>query len=141
MTRWSNSVVFITGASAGIGEALARKLASEGATVAVGARRLERLESLVASLTEGGAKALAIQCDVTQPQTMTNAVDRIIEAYGRLDMVVANAGFGVAGTLLKLTNEDYQRQLETNVYGVMNTLRAAIQNSKRAEAAQLLSAA
>ena len=125
MGRWSNSVVFITGASAGIGEALARKLASEGATVAVGARRLERLESLVDSLTAGGAKALAIQCDVTEPEAMTNAVARIIGAYGRLDMVVANAGFGVAGSLLKLTNDDYQRQLETNVYGVMNTLRAA----------------
>ena len=125
MGRWSNSVVFITGASAGIGEALARKLAGEGATVAVGARRLERLESLVDSLTAGGAKALAIQCDVTEPEAMTNAVARIIDAYGRLDMVVANAGFGVAGSLLKLTNDDYQRQLETNVYGVINTLRAA----------------
>ena len=91
------------------------------------------------SLTEGGAKALAIQCDVTEPEAMTNAVDRIIEAYGRLDMVVANAGFGVAGSLLKLTNEDYQRQLETNVYGVMNTLRAAYPELKRAKAAQRLS--
>ena len=100
----------------------------------------ERLESLVASLTEGGAKPS--QSNATSlSRDHDQCVARIIEAYGRLDMVVANAGFGVAGTLLKLTNEDYQRQLETNVYGVMNTLRAAIQNSKRAEAAQLLSAA
>ena len=127
MGRWSGSVVFITGASAGIGEALARHMASEGATVVVGARRLarDRLESLVAALNQSGATAMAVQCDVTDEGATKDAVEKILAAYGKLDVVVANAGFGVAGSLMKLSNDDYRRQFETNVYGVMNTLRAA----------------
>ena len=125
MGRWSGSVVFITGASAGIGEALARRMASEGATVVVGARRLDRLESLVAALNQSGATAMAVQCDVTDEGATKDAVEKILAAYGKLDVVVANAGFGVAGSLMKLGNDDYRRQFETNVYGVMNTLRAA----------------
>ena len=131
MGRWSNSVVFITGASAGIGEALARRVASEGGKVALGARRIERLDTLVQELEAQGSEAIAIQCDVTDEAAMRGAIDTIIERFGTLDAVVANAGFGVAGTLMKLSNEDYRRQFETNVYGVMNTLRAAYPALKR----------
>lgn len=125
MGRWANSVVFITGASAGIGDALARRIAHEGGIVALGARRIDRLESLVAALEAQGCQAMAIQCDVTDEQAMVSAINKVTQRFGKLDVVVANAGFGVAGTLMKLSNDDYRRQFETNVYGVMNTLRAA----------------
>ena len=133
MGRWSNSIAFITGASAGIGASLARIMASEGATVVVGARRLDRLEQLVASITQDGSNALAVQCDVTDETAVKAAIEQVIETYGRLDVVVANAGFGVAGSLMKLSNEDYQRQFDTNIYGVMNTLRAAYPALKQSQ--------
>ncbi len=113
----------ITGASSGIGEALAREYAGRGARVALMARRKERIERIAREL----AGARAIPCDVTDDASMEAAVAEAVRAFGGLDVVVANAGIGVTGPFESLTLEDYRRQFETNVFGVLRTLKATLE--------------
>jgi short-subunit dehydrogenase len=130
--RFAGSVVFITGASSGIGAALAREFARDGADVVLAARRVDRLEALSAEIAKTGRRALALPCDVTRDGDLERAVDRTRAAFGKLDVVVANAGFGVSGTLERLSVEDYRRQFETNVFGVLRTVYASLDDLKKA---------
>jgi NAD(P)-dependent dehydrogenase (short-subunit alcohol dehydrogenase family) len=128
---FDGSVVLITGASSGIGAALARAWAREGADLVLLARRVDRLEALAAECRAGGRRALVMACDVTRDGDMEQAVARAREELGRIDVVVANAGFGVVGPLESLGLEDYRRQLETNVFGVLRTIYASLAELKR----------
>ena len=119
-------VVLITGASAGIGAALARVYAERGASVVLAARRLARIESLATQLRSVRGAALAVACDVTVDGDVERAVDAAVSRWGRLDTVVANAGFGVSGRLEDLSIEDYRRQFETNVFGLIRTAKAGL---------------
>ncbi|MBN2309190.1 MAG: SDR family NAD(P)-dependent oxidoreductase [Candidatus Hydrogenedentes bacterium] len=118
--------VFITGASAGIGAALAREFARRGARVALAARRLDRLAKVQEGIAAAGGDALAVQCDVTDRASLDRAVARAADAFGGLDVAVANAGFGVSGPFEKLSTEDYRRQFDTNVFGLMDTTYAVL---------------
>jgi short-subunit dehydrogenase len=124
-------VVLITGASAGIGQALARENARWGAAVVLTGRRLDRLTTLAEDLTRQGARALAVACDVTQDGDVEHAVAETLRHFGRLDVVIANAGFGVVGPFVQLSIDDYRRQMETNVFGVLRTLYAAMPELRR----------
>jgi short-subunit dehydrogenase len=125
--RFHDKVVLITGASSGIGEELALQLARAGARLALAARRTERLEQLQRKIRDaGGAEPLIIACDVTADEEPAHAVAEIVAHWGRLDIVFANAGFGVVGSFAKLSLADYRRQFETNVFGVLRTLQAAL---------------
>lgn len=124
--------MFITGASSGIGAGLAREFARCGADVVLAARRGERLEVLAAEIRHGGRRALAIGCDVTRDGDVERAMAAARTAFGRVDVVVANAGFGVVGDVERLTLDDYRRQFETNVFGVLRTVWAALDDVKRA---------
>ena len=121
-------VVMVTGASAGIGEALARRAAARGAAVVLAARRLDRLQRNAAELAavEGSGGALAVACDVTRDGQVEDAVARALSRFGRLDIAVANAGFAVSGTFMKLSLEDYRRQMESNFFGVIRTVKACL---------------
>jgi short-subunit dehydrogenase len=125
MRRIDGTVAFITGASSGIGAALAVEFARLGADVVLAARREERLEAVAARVREQGRQALTVRCDVTRDGDLERAVEAALGAFGRLDWVVANAGFGVAGAMHKLGIEDVRRQLETNVFGVLRTFYAS----------------
>ncbi len=127
---YTGKVAMVTGASSGIGEALARELSARGFSVALLARRRERLESLREQLVGLGGKALAIPCDVTQEQDLPNAVRQIKEAWGRIDLVIANAGFGVVGSVETVKIADYERQFQTNVWGVLRTVKAVLTDLK-----------
>ena len=122
--RYAGRTVLITGASSGIGAALAREFSRQGAALVLAARRLERLEALASELRAAGGEVLAMACDVTRDGDCERLVAEVHSIGWQLDIVVANAGFGVAGAFGKLTLADYQRQFDTNVYGVMRTLRA-----------------
>jgi short-subunit dehydrogenase len=124
-------VAFITGASSGIGAALAREFVRREADVALVARRAERLQALASELTKDGRRALVLRCDVTRDGELDLAAARTREALGRIDVVVANAGFGVTGSIERLTLDDYRRQFETNVFGVLRTIYATLDELKR----------
>jgi len=119
--------VLITGASSGIGEELAWQLGQAGAQLTLAARRKELLEKLAKRIADAGKVApLVVQCDVTQDGSLQKAVEESVRQWGKLEVAIANAGFGVVGALKKLTVEDYRRQFETNVFGVLRTIYAAL---------------
>jgi short-subunit dehydrogenase len=125
--HFRGKVILITGASSGIGEELARQLARAGALLTLAARRTERLERLSLELTEvAAARPLVVECDVTQDADVARAVADTVRERGRLDIAFANAGFGVVGAFAELATDDYRRQFETNVFGVLRTLYAAL---------------
>lgn len=123
---FQDQVVLITGASSGIGAELARQFAAEGASVVVTARRLDRLNDLESEILSAGGVARALACDVTQSEDLRSAVSAVREEFGRIDVVIANAGFGVGGQFSKLTVDDFRRQLDTNFFGVVATLEATL---------------
>jgi short-subunit dehydrogenase len=119
--------VLITGASSGIGKELAWQLSQRGARLTVTARRGELLDRLAQRIAAGGKPApLVAAADVTQDGDVERAVSETLGAYGKLDVVIANAGFGVIGPIRKLSLEDYRRQFETNVFGVLRTICATL---------------
>ena len=128
--RFAGNAVFITGASSGIGAALAREFAREGADVALAARRTDRLEALAAEIGKSGRRAVVTPCDVTRDGDLERAAEQARAALGKLDVVVANAGFGVTGKLETLSSDDYRRQFETNVFGVLRTVYATLDDLK-----------
>ena len=133
MQNFEGNVVFLTGASSGIGSALAHEFASRGADLVLTARRLDRLEQLAGEVVELGHKALPIEADVTSDTDLERATQLARETFGRIDVVIANAGFGVAGLFEKLTIDDHRRQFETNVFGVMRTIYATLSDLKKSK--------
>ncbi len=119
-------VAFITGASSGIGEALAHEMVSRDIIVVLLARRAERMRATVEAILAKGGQAYAIACDVNQEADLKKAVDETLKKFGRIDYAFANAGFGVAGELEDLTVQDFERQFETNVMGVLKTAYAVL---------------
>jgi short-subunit dehydrogenase len=126
MAAFTGQVAFITGASSGIGAALARELGREGADLVLAARRVDRLQAVAAEIQRCGRACLVVACDVTADGELERAVAEARGRFGRLDVVVANAGFGVVGPLPSLTLADYRRQFETNVFGVLRTIYATL---------------
>ena len=131
LPAFDGKVAFITGASSGIGAALAREFARQGAAVALTARRTDRLEQLAVELMREGRRALALTADVTRDGDLESAAKTTRDALGAIDVVVANAGFGVVGPVDRLTLDDYRRQFETNVFGVLRTLYATREDLER----------
>jgi short-subunit dehydrogenase len=130
MLAFDGRLVLITGASSGIGRALALQFAQQGATVALLARREDRLQALEAEVKSGGGKAIAVPCDVARDGQLQRAIAAIHASVGPIDVVVANAGFGVSGELETLVLDDYRRQFETNVFGVLRTIHATLDDLK-----------
>jgi NADP-dependent 3-hydroxy acid dehydrogenase YdfG len=123
----SGKVALVTGASSGIGEATAVALATAGATVAIGARRKDRLDALASRLRDGGAPVLQLDLDVTDERACADAVRRTREELGGLDVLVNNAGVMLLGTIVGADTEDWRRMISTNVLGVMYMTHAAIE--------------
>jgi len=120
------TVALVTGASSGIGEATARALAAQGAKVALAARRLERLERLAAEIGGEGHTALAIEADITGQEQAIAAVDRTVDELGRLDVLVNNAGVMLLGPVEEAPTEEWDRMIDINLKGLVNTTHAAL---------------
>jgi short-subunit dehydrogenase len=120
--------VLITGASSGIGEELAWQLGQAGAKLTLCARRRDRLESLAQKIAAlpGTSRPIISPCDVSRDGDLERAVADAVSAWGKLDAAIANAGFGVVAPIKKLSVGDYRRQFETNVFGVLRTIYAAL---------------
>jgi clavulanate-9-aldehyde reductase len=119
----AGKVALVTGASSGIGEATAIALAAEGAQVAVGARRTDRLSALTDKL---GEQSLAVELDVTQEASANAAVQQTVDRFGRLDIVINNAGVMLLGPIVDANTEDWRRMINTNVLGLMYVTHAAL---------------
>jgi NADP-dependent 3-hydroxy acid dehydrogenase YdfG len=122
----NGAVALVTGASSGIGEATARMLAGRGATVAMAARRTDRLEKLGAELAEGGGTALPVKLDVSDREGAEAALARTVEELGRLDVLVNNAGVMLLGPMLEAPVEEWQQMVEVNLLGLMYMTKAAV---------------
>ena len=120
------TVALVTGASSGIGEATAKRLAAEGAAVAVAARRFDRLERLVEQIDDAGGRALAIESDVTDRAQAEALVERTVKELGRLDTVVNNAGVMLLGPALEAPIEEWERMVDLNVKGLLYVAKAAL---------------
>jgi len=119
-------VIVITGASSGLGEATARHLAAQGGAVVLGARRAERIEALAEEINTGGGRALAVQTDVTDRGQVQRLVDAAVEAYGRVDVVVNNAGIMPLSPIERLRVEEWDRMVDVNIKGVLYGVAAAL---------------
>lgn len=126
MNSTKEKVVWITGASSGIGKAMAHKWSQLGYKVVLSARRQELLKAIAMGIKDSGGEALVIPVDIMEETSIEKAVQQIITSLGRLDVVVANAGFGVIGSIEKLTAKDWNRQLQGNVTGLALTVKYAL---------------
>jgi NADP-dependent 3-hydroxy acid dehydrogenase YdfG len=124
--RLEGTAALVTGASSGIGEAVAEQLASEGAAVALVARRGDRLEALAERIAKAGGRALTIEADVTDEDEVRAAVERAASEFERLDTVIANAGLMLLGPILEAPTEEWRRMVHLNVLGLMYTAHAAL---------------
>jgi NADP-dependent 3-hydroxy acid dehydrogenase YdfG len=125
-SRIAGKVVAITGASSGIGETTARLLAAAGAKVVLGARRLGRLEALVESIIEAGGDACCIETDVRQRGDLEELVAFACARYGKLDVLVSNAGIGPISYIDALRVEDWEDMIDVNFKGVLYGVAAAL---------------
>lgn len=125
-TSLAGRTAVVTGASSGIGEATAERLAALGAKVAVLARREDRLQALEARITAAGGTALAIPLDVTDRDAVNAAAQHVSAELGLADLVFANAGVQLISGIEELRVDDWQRQIDLNITGVMNTIGAFV---------------
>ena len=126
--RLDDTVALVTGASSGIGEAIARSLSAEGAAVALVARRRERLEALAKTITEDGGKALVLEADLTDTDRAGQAGSRAADELGRLDILVNNAGLLYPGPVADAPAEEWEQMIAINLAGVLNVTRAALRH-------------
>jgi len=120
------TVALVTGASSGIGEATARRLAADGAAVALVARRVGRLEQLAAVIRSEGGSALVIEADVTERTQAIAAVERTVSELGRLDILINNAGVMLLGPVVGAPTEEWDRMISLNVQGLLSVTHAAL---------------
>ncbi|MFC7556967.1 SDR family NAD(P)-dependent oxidoreductase [Pseudoroseomonas wenyumeiae] len=126
MSDLNNRVILITGASSGIGEATARLLGAAGARLMLGARRTERLEQLAADIAASGGQAAWQRLDVTDRASVSQFVDAAAQRFGRIDVMVNNAGVMPLSPLAALKTEEWDRMIDVNLRGLLHGVAAAL---------------
>jgi NADP-dependent 3-hydroxy acid dehydrogenase YdfG len=121
-----DKVIAVTGASSGIGEAIARLLADRGARVVIGARRADHLETLAAELNAAGGRVVHCALDVTRRASVADFVQAAVKSFGRLDVIVNNAGIMPLSPISALKVEEWNRMIDVNVKGVLHGIAAAL---------------
>jgi NADP-dependent 3-hydroxy acid dehydrogenase YdfG len=137
----AGKVVVITGASSGLGETTARYLSQLGATVVLGARRTERIEALAGELKKGGGKALALATDVTDIAQVQRLVDAGVEDFGRVDVMLNNAGLMPLSPLDMRKVDDWDRSIDVNIKGVLHGIAAALPHMQKQKSGHFINVA
>lgn len=138
MTETTKRVAMVTGASKGIGLGIARVFAAQGYRVAVVARHADAAEEAVAGIVAAGGEAIAVSADVTDRTSLKAAVEKVIAAFGGLDVLCANAGIFPAADLETMSEDDWDLVLNTNLKGMFNTVQAAIPALKESSAGRIV---
>jgi NADP-dependent 3-hydroxy acid dehydrogenase YdfG len=138
MTNIDAKVVVITGASSGLGEAAARLLSAQGASLVLGARRVDRLGALADELSRRGGKALAVPMDVTQCDQVKRLVDVAVQTCGRIDVMINNAGLMPQAPLERLKIDEWNRMIDVNIKGVLYGIAAALPHMKQQKAGHFI---
>src|SRR5262245_57334480 len=136
MENIEGKVVVITGASSGLGEATARLVSAQGASVVLGARRADRLKSLADELNS--RKALAVTTDVTRSDQVQNLVDTAVQKFGRIDVMINNAGLMPQAPLERLKVDEWDRMIDVNIKGVLYGIAAALPHMKQQKAGHFI---
>jgi len=131
--KLQNKVVYITGGSKGIGYGIAKTLLNKGMRVAITSRSLSAAKEAVASLSSNASKILALESDVSSLASEQKAIKAVIDHFGQLDVLVANAGVGHFASIETLTEEDWKNTIETNLTGVFNSVKASIEALKQSK--------
>jgi 3-oxoacyl-[acyl-carrier protein] reductase len=126
MNTLTNKVAYITGGSKGIGYGIAKMLLDKGMKVAITSRSIEAAKQAADSLTNDASKILALQSDVSSFSSEARAVQTVLEHFGKLDVLVANAGVGHLASIEDLTEEDWKDTIDTNLTGVFNSVKASV---------------
>jgi len=133
-----DKVVIITGASSGMGEAAAKHLATLGATVVLGARRADKIEKLAQDIQQTGGKALAITADVTKLEQVKNLVDTAVEQFGRVDVMINNAGLMPLSPMDRINVAEWNTMIDVNFKGVLNGIAAVLPHMKAQKSGQII---
>lgn len=131
-------VVVITGASSGMGEAAAKHLSALGATVVLGARRADRIEKLAKDIHDNGGQALAIAIDVTQRDQVKKLVDSAVQQFGRVDVILNNAGVMPLSPMDRLNVNEWDKMIDVNIKGVLNGIAAVLPYMKEQKSGQII---
>lgn len=133
MNNQNNKVAYITGGSKGIGYGIAKILLNNGMRVAITSRSLSAAEQAAGLLSEDASKVLAIESDVSSLASETEAVKKVIDHFGQLDVLVANAGVGHFGSIESLTEADWKNTIDTNLTGVFYSVKASLEALKQSK--------
>ncbi len=139
MNNIQDKVILITGASSGIGEATARVLAGHGARVVLGARRVDRLQQLVEEISASGGKAIARALDVTSREDVQAFADHALKAFGRIDVIINNAGVMPLSPLAALKVDEWDRMIDVNIRGVLHGIAAVLPAMQRQGSGHVIS--
>ncbi|MYM28652.1 SDR family NAD(P)-dependent oxidoreductase [Duganella sp. CY15W] len=141
MNNIENKVVVITGASSGLGEATARHLAARGAAVVLAARRTDRLEQIAADIRSAGGKVAVVATDVTSRAQVQALIDTAVSVYGRIDVLVNNAGLMAIAPLDEVKVEEWDRMIDINVKGVLYGIAAALPQFRKQNSGHFINVA
>ena len=140
-TNIEGKVVVITGASSGLGESTARHLAKLRARVVLGARRKDRLDAIVKDIQAAGGEALAVTVDVTKRTEVEGLVKKAVDTYGRIDVMMNNAGIMAIAPLTALKVEEWERMVDINIKGVLYGVAAALPHMLKQESGHFINTA
>ncbi len=138
MDNIKGKVIVITGASSGLGEASARYLSEQGASVVIGARRTEKIKSIAEEITNSGGKAIAVTTDVTKYDQVKKLVDTAIEKFNRIDVIINNAGLMQQSPLESLKIDEWNNMIDINIKGVLFGIAAALPYMKKQKSGHII---
>jgi NADP-dependent 3-hydroxy acid dehydrogenase YdfG len=141
MSNITNKVVVITGASSGIGEGTAKLLAEQGAKVVLGARRLNRINTVVQEISATGAKAIGFACDVTKRAEVEALIQKAVDSFGRVDVIVNNAGIMPIAPIDALKVDEWDRQIDVNIKGLLYGVAAALPHMQKQKTGHIINMA